>query len=317
MLVTVLSVKGSPGVTTFSIALAARWPTPARTLLVETDPSGGDVGTRFSLPSTPGLVSLAAAARRSNDPAMVWQHAHALPGGLPVVTAPPDADRARAALSALTPDIATRAGVLRAAANAPDTVVIADCGRIDTGSPALEIARTADALILLTHAHADDLAHLARRLPVLGRWTPQPVMLLVGEGYSVADVARELGVPPLGRVPDDPRGAAVLCGRPTVLRWGRSGPAHSALGQVAHKVATVLVAQHAPPPALPRQGPAERPPLPVLRAVPGLPPAPGSASGPRLAPTPRQPDHSPGIRADASPDAGPDATGTTRRGEAS
>jgi MinD-like ATPase involved in chromosome partitioning or flagellar assembly len=309
MLVAVLSVKGSPGVTTFSVALAARWPVPARTMLVETDPSGGDVGMRFSLSSTPGLVSLAAAARRSTDAAVVWQHAHALPGGLPVVTAPPDADRTRAALSALAPDPTAGASILRGAANTPDTVVIADCGRIDAGSPAVDIVRSADALILLTRARADDLAHLARRLPVLGRWTPHPVLLLVGEGYSVAEVARELGVSPLGRVPDDPRGAAVLCGRPTVLRWGRSGPAHSALGQVAHKVARVLVARHAPPPVLPRQGPAERLPVPVPRAVPGLPPAPVAAGGLRLAPAPSQPDH--------SPDASPDLPGTTRGGEAS
>src|SRR5262249_53388734 len=85
MLVAVLSLKGSPGVTTFSIALAARWPATARALLVEADPSGGDIATRFSLASAPGLVSFAAAARRSTDPGLIWQHAQALPGGLLVV----------------------------------------------------------------------------------------------------------------------------------------------------------------------------------------------------------------------------------------
>ena len=290
MLVAVLSVKGSPGVTTFSVALAARWPSPARTLLVEADPSGGDVGTRFSLESTPGLVSLAAAARRSDDPALLWQHAQALPGGLPVVAAPSDADRARAALAALA-DPSTGAGIVRSAASAPDAVVIVDCGRIDAGSPAMPILRAADAMVLLTRAHADDLAHLARRLPAIGRWTGHPAMLLVGEGYSPAEVARELGVLPLGRVPDDPRGAAVLCGRPSALRWGRNGPAHSVLGQIAHKVAKVLIAEQAPPPALPRQGPAESEPMRVLRAVPGVPANPVSANGLRVASALSQPNH--------------------------
>ncbi|MBV9845805.1 MAG: chromosome partitioning protein [Kutzneria sp.] len=289
MLVAVLSVKGSPGVTTFSVALAARWPSPARALLVEADPSGGDVGTRFSLESTPGLVSLAVAARRNDDPALLWQHTQTLPGGLPVVAAPPDADRARAVLSALA-DPTTGAGVVRAAANAPDTVVIMDCGRIDAGSPAMPIVRSADAMVLLTRAHADDLAHLARRLPAIGRWTAHPAMLLVGDGYAPAEVARELGVLPLGRVPDDPHGAAVLCGRPRSLRWGRSGPAHSALGQVAHKVAKVLHAEQEPPAALPRQGPVESQPVPVLRPVPGVPANPVSATGLRLAPAPPQPN---------------------------
>ena len=295
MLVAVLSVKGSPGVTTFSVALAARWPSPARALLVEADPSGGDVGTRFSLESAPGLVSLAVAARRSEDPALLWQHAQALPGGLPVVAAPPDADRARAALSALA-DPATGAGVLRTAASAPESVVIVDCGRIDARSAAIQFVRSADAMVLLTRAHADDLAHLARRLPAIGRWTAHPALLLVGDGYAPAEVARELGVLPLGRVPDDPRGAAVLCGRSISRPWGRSGPAHSALGQIAHKVAKVLLAEQTPAPAVPRHVPADHRPLPVLRAVPGVPATPVSANGLRPAPPPPPPN-----RENASP----------------
>ncbi|MEC3978893.1 chromosome partitioning protein [Amycolatopsis sp. H20-H5] len=290
MLIAVLSLKGSPGTTTFSVALAARWPSPARPLIVEVDPSGGDIATRFSLESSPGLLSLTAAARRNNDPAAVWQHAQALPGGLPVVAAPPDADRARAALSALTADQAAGVSILRAAANAADTVVVADCGRIDAGSPALPIVRCADAMVLLTRAHADDLAHLARRLPAIGRWNAHPVMLLVGEGYSSAEVAHELGVPPLGRVPDDPHGAGVLCGRPSSPRWGRGGPAHSALGHVAHRVAKVLVARQPPPPTLPHQWPEERQTTPALRAIPGVPANPVSINGLRLAPPIQVPD---------------------------
>jgi hypothetical protein len=286
MLVAVLSVKGSPGVTTFAVALAARWPAPYRPVLVEADPSGGDLATRFSLNPTPGLLSLAAAARRSADPAMVWQHAQGLPGGLPLVAAPPDADRARGALSALAPETTTGASILREAANVPDVILIVDCGRMDSGSPAMPIVRSADAMILLTNAHADDLAHLPRRLPTIGRWSPHPVMLLVGEGYSSAEVARELGVPPLGRVPHDPHGAAVLRGRPNSLRWSRSGPAHSPLGQLAHKVAKSLVAQHVPPPELPRPTPVPNVPTPVLRAVPGVPSSPVSVNGLRSVPFP-------------------------------
>jgi MinD-like ATPase involved in chromosome partitioning or flagellar assembly len=280
MLIVVLSLKGSPGVTTFSVALAARWPAPARALLVEADPSGGDIATRFSLASAPGLVSLAAAARRSTEPGLVWQHAQALPGGLPVVAAPPDTDRARAALSALTPD--TGVSILRAVADRLEAAVIVDCGRIDPGTPAMPIVRAADVLVLLSRAHADDLAHLVLRLPAVGRWCRRPVLLLVGDGYPTADVARELGVPPLGRIPNDPRGAAVLCGRPSQLR--RGGPSHSALGRFAHKVAQVLVSPPMPtaPPAPTRASH----PVPVLQAVPGVPDRPVATGGVRLAPSP-------------------------------
>lgn len=307
MLVVVVSVKGSPGVTTFSVALAARWPAPARTVLVEADPSGGDVGVRFSLESTPGLVSLAAAARRNNDPALLWQHAQALPGGLPVVSAPADADRARTALSTLA-EPTGGTGILRAAANTTESVVIVDCGRVDAGSPVMPIVRAADAMILLSGAHADDLAHLARPLVAMSRWTPRPAMLLVGDGYSEADVARELGVQPLGRLPHDPRGAAVLCGRPNGLRWGRHTPAHSALGQAAHKVAQVVVAQQAYPPGLPLQVPTYNRPMPTVRTMHGVPANPIAPGGLRLAPSPQQPY----LQAHA----GPDGAGNSRGGQA-
>ncbi|MGW4115277.1 chromosome partitioning protein [Actinosynnema sp. NPDC004786] len=288
MLISVLSLKGSPGATTLAVALAARWPAPARALVVETDPSGGDLGLRFSLFSTPGLVSLAAAARRGGDADLVWGHIQQLPGGLAVIAAPPDADQACAALAALAPDPPGGLGVLRAAANQPGTVVIADCGRVDPGSPALPIVRSSDAVVLLSRAHADDLAHLPRRLPVVGGWSPNPMLLLVGEGYATAEVARELGVPPLGRVPDDPNGAAVLCGRPNTLRWGRSGPAHSALGRFAHRVATELATRERTPagPAQPRAaaGPVRQ--VPLLRSVPGVTPGAVLSHGVRVAPSP-------------------------------
>ncbi|MEV0675888.1 chromosome partitioning protein [Actinosynnema sp. NPDC050436] len=285
MLISILSLKGSPGVTTLAVALAARWPAPARPLVVEADPSGGDLGLRVSLSSTPGLVSLAAAARRGGDADLVWRHTQHLPGGLPVVSAPPDADQARAALAALAPDPTGGLGVLRAAADRPGVVVIVDCGRVDPGSPALPIVRACDAVVLLSRARADDLAHLPRRLPTIARWSPNPVLLLVGEGYSTAEVARELGVPPLGRVPDDPNGAAVLCGRPNTLRWGRSGPSHSALGRCAHRVATELATREHPPAGRPQPRPAEpMPQVPILRAVPGVPPGAVSSNDVRVAP---------------------------------
>jgi hypothetical protein len=199
-LIAVCSLKGSPGVTTFSVALAARWPVPDRCVLVECDPSGGDVATRFALASSPGLVKLAAATRRSTDPELLWQHTQDLPGGLSVVTAPPGADQA---LAALAPDHSGEDSVLRRAANAPQVVVIADCGRIDPSSAALPIVCSADVMLLLSRAHADDLAHLAARLTAVASWSPRPGLLLVGQGHSTAEVHRELGVPVMGRIPED------------------------------------------------------------------------------------------------------------------
>jgi hypothetical protein len=269
MLIAVCSLKGSPGVTTFSVALAARWPAQARRVLVECDPSGGDVATRFGLASSPGLVSLAAAARRSSDPGLLWEHTQALPGGLLVVAAPPGADQALAALTALAPESSGGAGVLRLAAQATDTVVIADCGRVDPTSSVLPIVRSADVMLLLSRAHADDLAHLATRLSTVGRWSPRPGLLLVGEGYSAAEVSRELGVSAMGQIPEDRHAAAVLCGR----HGGRGGPSRSGLGPSAVAVARVLLSDPLTLSDLRHSSAPASQPVPVSRAAPLLPTA--------------------------------------------
>lgn len=263
MLVAVCSLKGSPGVSTFCVALAARWPAPARCVLVECDPSGGDVATRFGLASSPGLVSLAAAARRSSDPGLLWQHTQALPGGLAVVVAPPGADHALAALAALASGGGGDAGVLSTAAT--DAVVITDCGRVDPTSVVVPIVGSADVMLLLSRAGADDLAHLASRLTAVARWSPRPALLLVGEGYSSAEVSRELGVPVMGRIPEDPRGAAVLRGR----YRGRGGPSRTALGRSAATIAATLLSaplsdrSMSQPVPVPRAAPVAMPPLPT------------------------------------------------------
>jgi hypothetical protein len=264
MLVAVCSVKGSPGVTTFCVALAAQWPAQTRCVLLECDPAGGDLATRFALASSPGLVSLAAAARRDSEPDMLWRHTQQLPGGLAVVAAPPGADHALGALIALTPEGGGSGSVLRLAARASDMTVVADCGRVDPTSAALPVVRSADVMLLLSRAHADDLAHLASRVAAVSRWSPRPALLLVGEGYSAAEIARELDVPVFGRIPDDGAGAAVLRGHGR----SRGGLSRSALGRAAGAVARALQANLATLASpQPRGTPATRPGS-VPRSVP-------------------------------------------------
>ena len=241
MLVGVGSVKGSPGVSTVALGLATGWPEPARAVLVEADPAGGDVAMRFALAAAPGLVSLAAEGRRADvvDPAQLWRHSQALASGAAVVAAPPDAHQARAAVAALSSDGGP--GVLRAAADRPGAVVVVDCGRVDPGSPAAALMRGADAMVILARPQAEELAHLVRRLSEFGQWARHPVLVLTGPGYADAEVARELGVAVLARLPHDPAGAAVLSGHRAVTRRGRRGAERSALGRAAGRLAESLI----------------------------------------------------------------------------
>ncbi|GAB2796114.1 hypothetical protein [Streptomyces daliensis] len=236
-LVAVCSVKGSPGVTTACVALGARWPEAEHPVVVEVDPAGGDLLARWRLAMSPGLVSLAAASRRTAEPGLVWQHTQRLPGGLPVVAGPVGATQARAALGALA---GSPVPVLREAANRVGTVVIADCGRADPDSAALPVMRAADVTLLLARACDDSLSHIAVRLEEAARWSRKTCFVLVGDGYPTAEVARELGTEVLGRIPEDAKGAAACNGRP-----GRStAPVRSAVGRAVADLAA-LVSWHA------------------------------------------------------------------------
>ncbi|OAP25011.1 hypothetical protein A4R44_04080 [Amycolatopsis sp. M39] len=239
MLVALCSLKGSPGATTAALALAARWPAEQTPVVVECDPAGGDLAARFRLPSVPGLVSLAAAARKSMEASVLWQHVQRLPAGLTVIAGPVGAEQARAALGILAP---RGASVLRAAGDQSGVVVLADCGRVDPDSPALPIIRASDAMVLFAHARDDELSHVASKIRTAATWNPRPGFVLVGGGYTTAEVEHELQIGVLGRLPHDPKGAAVLCG------YSRTGPSpdRSALGRAALRLAHGLASSGRP-----------------------------------------------------------------------
>jgi hypothetical protein len=249
VLIAVGSVKGSPGATTFALALTAQWPGSKPRILAELDPSGGDLAARFALSLFPGLVSLAAETRAATAVEsgidLLLGHTQELPGGLPVLVAPPGTEQARAALAALTssgPDGSKRGRVFPGADD-PNAVVVIDVGRLDPESPSLALLAEADQVLLLARASADDLAHVATRVDAIRRWSDRIGLLLVGGGYSDAEVAREVELPVLARVPTDPAGAATLSGHAPV----RPRPfARATLSRAAAQIAIMLGADRDP-----------------------------------------------------------------------
>ncbi len=238
MIIAVGSIKGSPGATTLSVALADRWPRDGGDpLVVEADPAGGDLAARFGLAPTRGLVSLAAAARRGGA-GVVDEHLQQLPGGLPVVAGPAGAEQARQVLA----ELGAGWSWLWAAARADGHVVIVDCGRLDPQSPAAPAVRAADVVLLVVRDRTDELAQLAARLAVVQGWAlPAWYVVVVGQadrsaGYAIRDISRALGERVLGPVPHDPSAAGVLAGR----RRSRSGIGRSALGRSAGTLAGYL-----------------------------------------------------------------------------
>jgi hypothetical protein len=238
-------IKGRHGGTTTAAGLAFAAPSQARAVVVECDPAGGDLMRRHRLAAMPGLVGLATAARGDATTAQ------ALAGSvqplrigdrtIDVVVAPSGGAQTRVALSVLA-----RPG--QNTLNPPDRLVIADCGRLDFTSPARPLLAMADAVLVLTRACADELAHVRERLADLvdvaaGRLT---IVLAPGGVYPPADVAevvrahliRELArngdeARVCGPLPDDRRAAAVLTGDLVAGRRWRRLPLMTALQQLA------------------------------------------------------------------------------------
>ena len=204
----VLSLKGSPGVTTLSCLLAATWPTAGPVTVVEADRAGGDLAARFGLSSTVGWSSLAAAARRGGEDSPLEPHLQLLPGGLAVLVSAGGDHLPRPGL----PRRGHRAGGVgpgggRSRQGHPD---VARTDRLGTVlAPRAATARWSSSAgsrparcTLRTHAAAL-LDCTAGRLG----------LVVVGAGLpSGDDVGSFAGIRSLGDVPRDPAAAAVASG---------------------------------------------------------------------------------------------------------
>lgn len=203
--VALASVKGSPGVTAAALALAGVWP-GQRPVLIECDPAGGDLAPHLGLPTTPGLVSLAAAVRRSSDVGEVWRHVGTVPGGLAVVVAPMGAEQAGVTVRALA-----ESTLFAGLAGAADVVAVVDCGRLDPASPALPVLEQATSVLVCARPHRGELAHLAPRVPEFRRGLPAVGLVLIGRGqFAAAEISETIGLPVAGQLPRDTHGAQVL-----------------------------------------------------------------------------------------------------------
>lgn len=246
--VALVSAKGSPGVTTTALLLAAVWPTGAT--LLEADPAGGDLRTQFNDPigrplrADHGVVSLLTAqapvgslvgsdADDLSD--RLRQHSQQLPGGLPVVLGPSNASQ----VEALRPQWAQLAAVLREAPRRQSVVV--DAGRLgDPSSLALTLPllRTCVVTVVVARATVTSLSHTRDLLGLLAQVGIPTHLLLVADARDTVDVAPALGIPVdlMHVLPEDPASAAALTGR-----WNRKLD-RSRLLAAARQVATDLAA---------------------------------------------------------------------------
>lgn len=239
------SVKGAPGVTTTALAMAAAWPADRRLLVVECDPDGGVLAARRELAFEPGLVTLAAGLLRGGG-GTVADHTQPLGTSVRVVTAPATAEQVHLSLGAADHG-------LWEAFTGDGGDVLLDCGRLTPTSPACDLARRADRVLLLARPSVEDVAILRERLPALRRAGLRPDVLLLDDGvYRTEEVIDATGAAVLARLPIDNRTADALNGvtaRPVVARSRLLRAVRGIVGGLLTAGALVNGAAGPPPPA--------------------------------------------------------------------
>jgi len=220
----------SCGVTTAAAGLAMLWPKGRPRALVEADPAGGALAAVVGLAPEPGLVSLAAAARRGADPALVFEHSRQLANGTLALYAPPGADRAGPAL-AMASTILARLGEL-------DFDSLLDCGRLGGAGPNGGLFEQADQRLLLSRPRLPDLSTLAAflesRAPMAGR----PSLVLVGPGpYRAAEVTDAFGLEVLAHLPWGSEVAEIIPAGVPASRSHARAPLVRALRSLAEELA--------------------------------------------------------------------------------
>ncbi|RMH80589.1 MAG: hypothetical protein D6683_05135 [Actinomyces sp.] len=222
-ILTLASVRGSPGVTTAAVLLGAAI---EGAVVVEGDLDGGVLAVRYGLGREPGLITFAAAAAETGED---WRP-HAQEAGGVAVMVGPDAPAASAALWRTAGERITRRLL------AADGVAVVDAGRVRMPRP---IVTASDVLGLVVRPVAEQLVALTHLLPVL-RPTVRGVLgiVLAGDGpYRAADIERTMEVPIIGSLPEDRPVAEALChgGAPAGrLRRSRLARGALALARAVH-----------------------------------------------------------------------------------
>ena len=247
-----VAVKGSVGVTTAALTLAAVWPDGrGAPVVVECDPGGGDVAARFGLEVIPGVVSLAAELERFGPAGtgdQVGGHTQELPGGLRVLVAPTSPEEMRLPLDRLAEDLP------RLALGEVDLIV--DCGRLEASAmrqrtAVLRLIQRCGLMVVVVRPELAALQHLNVWLPTLRSLDVEVLALLSGRGpYSPEEIAATMGLRVIGALPHD-RAAADVVGGASGSRPDRSAlfrAARPAGAAIAAVLGRSLSAPVAPPP---------------------------------------------------------------------
>lgn len=213
----IVAVAGDVATTT-AVALAAGWAAADDAILVEADPTGGDLAAWFDLPVAPSLSTVVTRVLDGAWPD-IERHTRLATNGLRLIPAPVRAVEAAQAVGEAARSLAGSLAALRS------PVTIADVGRLPAPPSSHPFVGAAAATVLVhrqatqsPRAAAVRLQRLAEQLDLLAR-SPQPVIVAVvgSRPFDLEEIERFLaevsGASPVVGLPDDPLTAAVFAGR--------------------------------------------------------------------------------------------------------
>lgn len=186
MIVTVGSIRGAPGVTSWSLLLAAAWPREftERRVVLEADPAGGVCGARYGLGVEPGAVRMVTSIRRNGTSRVVLDGVgREVDSGLFVVPGPESAEQARAVWNeGAAPVVAHVAG--------DPGMWFVDAGRLDDANPSVVFADGSVTVVLVTGPRQEDLVQLPSRVDALRRRSGSVGVVVSGRcPFDAAEIA--------------------------------------------------------------------------------------------------------------------------------
>jgi len=193
VIVSLSSVRGSPGVTSWSLLLASAWPRTSELerVVVEADADGGVLAARYGLGVDPGVAALVAACRRHRGGPVgleLDEVARRIAERVWVVPAPESAERSMPVWGSCMDEVATVAA-------RDDRVWLVDCGRLSRSSPALAFASRCELAVVVCGPGQEDLVSVPSRLANLQRAGAAAAgVLVVGRvDYGLAELRSFFG----------------------------------------------------------------------------------------------------------------------------
>lgn len=210
VLMSFVSAKGSPGVTTTTLAVGSCWPRTA--VVLDADPVGGDVPAglgRAQWPDGARLADVVVDARSMSVEAALRRRVHRPAEFGPLVVA---GFGARGQASGMPWH-----DLVDAFAQLSDADVLADCGRYEHVDGVAPVIAASDVVVLVTGSSLRAARATARVVPALRELLgidpgdPQLSLVVVrpDQPYSSREIVDGCMVALLGEIPDEPGAAAV------------------------------------------------------------------------------------------------------------